>query len=46
MAQLVRSGLPNARVHTAHGLGHLGPLEDPAQIARDIATAFARSEAG
>jgi pimeloyl-ACP methyl ester carboxylesterase len=46
MAQLVRSGLPNARVHTARGLGHLGPLEDPAQIARDIATAFARSEAG
>ena len=36
MAQLVRAGLPNADLHTATGLGHLGPFENPAQIAHDI----------
>ena len=40
MAQMVSSRLPNAGVHTAHGLGHLGPLVDPAKIARHIARAF------
>ena len=36
MAEVVRAGLPNADLHTARGLGHLGPFENPAQIARDI----------
>jgi pimeloyl-ACP methyl ester carboxylesterase len=40
MAQVVLAGLPNASLHTAHGLGHLGPFEDPAQIASDIDAAF------
>ena len=46
MAQLVQSRLPNVALHTARGLGHLGPLEAPAQIARDIAAAFAASTTG
>jgi pimeloyl-ACP methyl ester carboxylesterase len=40
MAQVVRAGLPNASLHRAHGLGHLGPFEKPAQIAGDIAACF------
>ena len=36
MAQLVHSRLPIVDLHTAAGLGHLGPHENPAQIARDI----------
>ena len=40
MAALVRAGLPRVRYHTAPGLGHLGPLVDPAFVARDIAAAF------
>ena len=40
MARLVSSGLPKSSLRTARGLGHLGPFEDPAQIADDIAQAF------
>ncbi|MEO5837926.1 MAG: alpha/beta hydrolase [Acidimicrobiales bacterium] len=40
MAQLVLAGLPNADLHVAHGLGHLGPFEKPAQIADDITARF------
>jgi len=43
MAQLVHAGLPNAGLHTALGLGHLGPFESPAQIARDIDERFRSS---
>jgi pimeloyl-ACP methyl ester carboxylesterase len=46
MAQLVQSRLLNAVMHTETGLGHLGPLEAPAQIAREIAAAFTSSTAG
>ena len=46
MAQLLQSRLPDVALHTAPGLGHLGPLEAPAQIARDIAAAFAASTTG
>jgi pimeloyl-ACP methyl ester carboxylesterase len=41
MAEAVASRLPQVERHTAAGLGHLGPFEDPASIARDIARAFA-----
>ena len=40
MAQMVSSRLSNAGLHTAQGLGHLGPLVDPAKIALDIARVF------
>jgi pimeloyl-ACP methyl ester carboxylesterase len=40
MAQLVASRLPNAVLHTAAGLGHLGPFEDPAALAAEIVHAF------
>jgi pimeloyl-ACP methyl ester carboxylesterase len=40
MAQLVLAGLPNADLHVANGLGHLGPFEKPAQVAADIAARF------
>jgi len=36
MAQVVRAGLPNAELHVAYGLGHLGPFENPTKIAQDI----------
>jgi pimeloyl-ACP methyl ester carboxylesterase len=44
MAQLVHAGLRNATLHTAQGLGHLGPFENPAQIASDIAQQFDGAE--
>ncbi|MEO8694202.1 MAG: alpha/beta hydrolase [Acidimicrobiales bacterium] len=40
MAQLVLARLPNADLHVANGLGHLGPFENPAQVAADIAARF------
>ena len=40
MAQMVSSRLANAGLHAAHGLGHLGPLVDPAKIAHDIVSVF------
>ncbi len=33
--------LPAGRVETLAGLGHLGPMEDPARVARSVAEAFA-----
>lgn len=33
--------LPHARTEAHHGLGHLGPLEQPAAVARSIRAAFA-----
>jgi pimeloyl-ACP methyl ester carboxylesterase len=41
MAEAVATRLPQVERHTATGLGHLGPFEDPASIATDIARAFA-----
>ena len=40
MADSVASRLPRVELRTAAGLGHLGPLEDPAAIASDIVRAF------
>ena len=36
------AALPDARVETFVGLGHLGPMEDPRGIARSVADAFSR----
>jgi pimeloyl-ACP methyl ester carboxylesterase len=46
MAQLVHAGLANASLHTAPGLGHLGPFENPAQIASDVQGRFNRMSQG
>lgn len=40
MADAVSSRLRDVELRTAAGLGHLGPLEDPAAIAADIVRAF------
>ena len=40
MAKAVASRLRHVEVRTAVGLGHLGPLDDPAAIAADISRAF------
>ncbi|MEA2826420.1 MAG: hypothetical protein QOG43_859 [Actinomycetota bacterium] len=36
------AALPSGRAETFAGLGHLGPLEDPARVAAAVAEAFAR----
>jgi pimeloyl-ACP methyl ester carboxylesterase len=35
------AALPDARVETFVGLGHLGPMEDPPRVARSVTAAFA-----
>ncbi|HVF14540.1 MAG TPA: alpha/beta hydrolase [Acidimicrobiales bacterium] len=35
------AALPHGRIETFRGLGHLGPMEDPAAVAASVATALA-----
>ena len=42
-ARAIADRLPNARLEEFEGLGHLGPMEDPARVAGAIAEAFAQS---
>jgi pimeloyl-ACP methyl ester carboxylesterase len=41
MATAVYQGLPRAQRRSMHGLGHLGPFEDPAAVAADLIASLA-----
>ena len=43
LIELQAARLPHARTEVVPGLGHFGPLEDPAAVAASVSKAFAEA---